>query len=65
MHLSLVHTCQYKNRGFSPRVCEYVDKLGQILDCFCNRIEFTQSEEAIPHSHDKCEPGFMVKRLLS
>ena len=35
--------------------------MGQILDCFCNGIEFTQShrpEEVIPDSYDKCEAGF-------
>ena len=43
-------------------VNEYVNKLntGQISDCFCNGIEFTQShrpEEVIPDPCDKCEPG--------
>ena len=46
-------------------VNRYVNKLGEILDCFCNHIEFTQPEEAIPDSYDKCEPGFVVKCLLS
>ena len=34
--------------------------MGQILDCFCKGIEFTQShrpEEAICSSYDKYEPG--------
>ena len=34
--------------------------MGEILHCFRDGIEFTQShrpEEAIPDSYDKCEPG--------
>ena len=35
--------------------------MGEILHCFRNAIEFTQShrpEEVIPDPYDKCEAGF-------
>ena len=37
------------------------------MDCFCNGIEFTQShrsEEAIPDSYDKFEPGLKRQGIL-
>ena len=37
--------------------------MGEILNCICNGIEFTQShrpEEVIRDSYDKCEAGFRL-----
>ena len=41
--------------------------MGQIIDYFCNGIEFTQShqpEEAPPDSYTKCEPGLNIYFVL-
>ena len=38
--------------------------MGQTLDCFRKGIEFIlsyQPEEAIPNSHNKCEPGLTFR----